>query len=145
MTGDNDDFLDKPSHGLTRDKVLEYLEKHPQQTNKREIARGLGVKGSGRVALRQILKQLEADGSVARVGKRAFASVDTPPPTGVVQFEKLDADGELFGRAVGKDGLYGPEILFSGFSASRRGKAPGKGDRALCRVEKGKDGVWRAS
>ena len=137
-------MTDTPLHGLSKQKVLDYLERHPNQTNKREIARGLGVTGSGRVALRQILKQLEEDGSIARVGKRAFASVDTPPPTTVVQFEAIDEQGDLIGRAQGEDGLFGPQIVFAGFMGKRRDKAPGRGDRALCRVEKSDDGEWRA-
>ncbi len=132
------------AHGLTRKKVLDYLERNPNQTNKREIARGLGVSGSGRVALRQILKQLEADGAVAKIGKRAFASVETPPPTGVVQFTDTDEHGELIGLAVGRDGTFGPPIIYSGTAGKNRGKAPAKGDRALCRVERDQNGVWRA-
>ena len=84
MSDSNDGEHQSSRHGLNKQRVLEYLEQHPDQTNKREIARALGVKGSGRVALRQILKQLEADGAVARTGKRAFTSTETPPTTTVV-------------------------------------------------------------
>ncbi|MBB34988.1 MAG: ribonuclease R [Hirschia sp.] len=129
---------------MNKQRVLEYLEQHPDQTNKREIARALGVKGSGRVALRQILKQLEADGAVARTGKRAFTSTETPPTTTVVQFESIDEHGELIGRAQGQEGLYGPNIVYAGFTGKRSGSAPARLDRALCRVEKDKNDVWHA-
>ena len=142
---DADNNNDRVSrHGLTKQRILDYLEKHPNQTNKREIARGLGVTGSGRVALRQILKQLEAEGAITKTGKRAYTSVDTPPSTSVVQFEAIDEHGDLVGRAIGTDGIYGPPIVFSGFSGKRKDKAPGRTDRALCRISKDDEGVWRA-
>ena len=131
---------------LTEQDVLDFLERHPDKSNKRDIARALGVKGADRVALRQILKKLEADGAVARVGKRAFASVDTPPPTCVVKFERVDDMGDLRGRAIGRDGAYGPDIIFAGghSNAKKRQASVGVSDRALCRVHKGRDGQWYA-
>ncbi|MAP94148.1 MAG: ribonuclease R [Ponticaulis sp.] len=129
---------------LTRQTVLDYLANNPGETNKRDIARGLGVNGEARRELRLILKQLEDEGVLSRVGKRSFARVDTPPPTGVVEFTHLDEHGELIGRAVGRDGLFGPDILYMGPRGKRRDPDPGIKDRALCDVEEGRDGVWRA-
>ena len=43
----------------------------------------------GRV-LREILKELEADGTLERTGKRAWAQADRPPPTGVVRGPFMD-------------------------------------------------------
>ena len=88
---------------LTRETVLEYLAQNPGDTNKRDIAKGLGVSGESRRELRLILKQLEDEGVISRIGKRSFSRADAPPPTGVVEFERVDEHGELIGRAVGKD------------------------------------------
>lgn len=129
---------------ITRQNVLDYLAENPGETNKRDIARGLGVSGEARRELRLILRDLENEGYLSRVGKRAFARVDTPPPTGVVQFERIDEHGDLIGRASGRDGLFGPDILYAGQKGKRRDSDPGVGDRALCDVEKGSDDIWRA-
>ncbi len=130
---------------ITRETVLDYLARNPGDTNKRDIAKGLGVSGEERRELRLILKQLEDEGVISRVGKRAFARSDAPPPTGVVQFEHVDEHGDLIGRASGKDGLFGPPIIYSGVKG-RRNKAsdPGIGDRALCDIEQSRDGNWYA-
>ncbi len=40
-------------------------------TRKQDIARGLDVKGRERQTLRQILKEMEAEGSLSPTGKRA--------------------------------------------------------------------------
>ena len=129
---------------LTRKTVLDYLADHPGETNKREIAKGLGVNGEARRELRLILKQLEDDGEISRVGKRAFARADTPPPTTIVEFQRLDEHGELVGRAIGRDGTFGPEIVYTGPRGRRKDPDPGIKDRALCDIERGRDGVWRA-
>ena len=129
---------------ITRQTVLDYLAKNPGETNKRDIARGLGANGEARRELRLILKQLEDEGAISRVGKRAFSRADTPPPTGIVEFTRINEDGELIGKAVGRDGLFGPEILYLGPRGKRRDPDPGVKDRALCDVQEGRDGVWRA-
>ena len=128
---------------LTRQHVLDFIAANPEATSKREIARGLKVKGEARADLRDILKELEDEGILSRVGKRAFAASDNPPPTGIVIFERVDEDGDLIGRASGRDGPFGPDILYMGASGRRTGpKPPGVGDRALCRIGL-VDGTWQ--
>src|SRR5262249_15640211 len=131
----------KPTR-VTREKVLAFLEKNPNLGSKRDIARALKISGDDRVVLREILSELEAEGALARTGKRAFQPVESPPPTGVVQFERVDADGELIGRCVGRDGLYGPDIYFAGTMGKGRQIALGVGERALCRISEQADGTW---
>ncbi|MBI1358848.1 MAG: ribonuclease R [Alphaproteobacteria bacterium] len=133
-----------PRGSPTREMVLDYLEKHPDHGTKRDIARGLHVTGGDRVALREILAELEREGALTRTAKRAWSPSEAPPPTGIVKFERIDSDGDLIGRAVGRDGPYGPDIHFAGGAGKSRHIALGVGERALCRVDKGADGVWRA-
>ncbi|MEL7031514.1 MAG: ribonuclease R [Pseudomonadota bacterium] len=126
-----------------RQTVLDFLKQNPDATTKQDIARGLKVKGRERQTLRAILKDLEADGTLTKTGKRAWAQSDAPPPTCVVLFERTDENGELIARAFGKEGAYGPDILYDGYSGKSRGPAPGVGDRGLARVKQS-DGVWTA-
>jgi ribonuclease R len=117
-----------------RETVLDFITKNPTLTTKQEIARGLNVKGRERQSLRRVLKDLEADGTLERTGKRAWAKTDTPPPTGVIVFEEIDNDGELMARSVGRDGAFGPPIRYAGYSGRSKGSAPGVGDRGLARI-----------
>ena len=114
--------------------VLDFLKEHPEATTKRDIARGLKVKGRERQNLREILKELEAAGTLERTGKRAWAQPDAPPPTTVILFHTIDEHGELYGQMQGKDGSFGPEIRYAGIAGKARKKEPGKGDRALCKI-----------
>lgn len=126
-----------------RDTVLAFIKEHPEATTKREIARGLKVKGKERQTLREVLRELESDGTLERTGKRAWAQADTPPPTGVVEFLRIDENSDLIGQAVGDKGPFGPDIIYAGLAGKRRSKEPGIGDRALCRVTQRQD-EWRA-
>jgi ribonuclease R len=133
----------------TREMVLDYLEKNPHLGAKRDIARGLDVATEHKPELRRILNELEAEGALVRTAKRAFSPAEMPPPTGIVRFERIDRDGELIGRAMGKDGPFGPDIIFAGASGAthRKGQRPlalGIGERALCKIEKSREGVWKA-
>ncbi|MEM9378108.1 MAG: ribonuclease R [Pseudomonadota bacterium] len=126
-----------------RATVLAFLEQHPDATTKQDIARGLKVKGRERQTLRAILKDLEADGTLTKTGRRAWARSETPPPTSVIVFERTDENGDLIARATGKDGPFGPDILYDGYSKKMRGPAPGIGDRGLARLKE-TGGVWTA-
>ncbi|MEO0881704.1 MAG: ribonuclease R [Pseudomonadota bacterium] len=126
-----------------RQTVLDFLDKNPTATTKQEIARGLKVKGRERQNLRAILKQLESEGRLTRTGKRAWAQADRLPPKGVVLFERLDEHGDLVGRMSGRDGPFGPDIVYAGVQGKRREPEPGIGDRGLCALFETRDG-WRA-
>jgi len=125
--------------------VLDYIRDNPTATTKQAIAKGLKVKGEERAALRAILRELEADGALERTGKRAWSQADRPPPTGIVEFMRIDKNGDLIGKSIGDNGPFGPDITYAGPSGKPRGKtkAPGVGDRALCKINED-DGEWRA-
>ncbi|MEM7492616.1 MAG: ribonuclease R [Pseudomonadota bacterium] len=124
--------------------VLDFLRENPNATTKQEIAKGLAVKGRERQTLRGILKELEADGTLKKTGKRAWAKTDTPPPTCVITFEGRNEDGELTARAVGKEGPFGPQLIYDGYNGKMRGPAPGIGDRGLARLKEHEGGYWTA-
>jgi ribonuclease R len=128
---------------LTRDAVLDWLDKHPGEMGRRDLARAFNAKGPDRAVLRQILKELEEEGAIARSGRKSYAAAENPPPTGVVHFERVDSMGDLLGRMTGRDGLWGPDIRLAVRKAGKHGGALGTGDRALCRIENA-DGNWVA-
>lgn len=122
--------------------VLDFIKDNPTATTKRDIARGLKVKGKERQILREILTELEKAGALERTGKRAWSQKDRPPSTGIVEFTHIDKQGDLIGKAVGDNGPYGPDVIYAGAATKRAGKAPGIGDRALCKMVE-TDGEWQ--
>ena len=129
-----------PRPPLTKEIVLDAINKGVSA--KADLARVLGVKGDERVLLRKFLKELESDGKLGRVGKRAFASSEQVAGGGVMEVVDRDTDGELLARMRGKDGLFGPTVRVAPGEArgGKDGPALGVGDRFLAKIDKDHDG-----
>jgi ribonuclease R len=104
---------------------------------KREIARAFNIKGAARIALRRMLKDLEADGAIGRRRKSLHKPGLLP---GVVLADMIarDRDGDLLAAPAEWDTGQGPapQILVMAKARQKPGlPAPAPGDRALMRVE----------
>lgn len=119
-----------------RAEVLAWLEANPKQNGKREVARAFGLKGQQKIALKAILKELQADGKIERRGKR-FSKPGTLPPVAVLDITARDRDGGLLARPVQWDETRDGKRPVVSIIHSSRGKSPtaGIGDRVLARIE----------
>ncbi len=110
----------------------------PGKIGKREIARAFDVKGSDRIGLKALLKQLESDGAVERRGK-SIHTAGALPPVVVADITGRDHDGDLVAEPTEWDNAeHGapPRIIVNVPKRPRPGQIiPGVGDRVLLRVE----------
>ncbi|MDQ6703712.1 MAG: VacB/RNase II family 3'-5' exoribonuclease, partial [Pseudomonadota bacterium] len=113
--------------------------KAPGKIGKREIARAFNVKGPAKIALKRMLKDLEADGAIERRRKSLHKPSLLP---GVVLADMIarDRDGDLLAAPAEWDMGQGPapQILVMAKARQKPGApapAPAPGDRALMRVE----------
>jgi ribonuclease R len=109
---------------------------------KREIARAFGIKGADRIALKKLLKQLEAEGIV----ERSHKSLHQPgllPAVVLADISGRDGNGELIAVPVEwdtQDHGPAPKITLHLPRKPRPGvPTPGVGDRALIRTERIRD------
>jgi ribonuclease R len=115
--------------------------KAPGKISKREIARAFNIKGAARIALKRMLKDLEAEGAVERRQK----SLHRPgllPTIVLADVIARDRDGDLLAAPAEWDVTQGPapKILLMTRARSKPGTpAPAPGDRALMRVEPVRD------
>ncbi|MFN0193401.1 MAG: ribonuclease R [Aestuariivirga sp.] len=123
-------------------QILEFIRNSPSKVGKREIARAFGVKGSGKIDLKAILKSLERDGKLAREKSRV-REVSSMPMSGAVEIEGIDEDGELFGRLIEWDETIDGPAKPLLIEPARRQPAPGPGDRVFCRIEPFVSGRYR--
>ena len=111
-------------------------ERAPARVTKRDIARAFGVKGEAKAELKLIIKDLQAEGAVAR-GRKALTVQGRLPSLVVADIAELVRDGELIAKPVewSGEGL-APRILVRRSRLKRdRGSTPGLGARVLMRVE----------
>ncbi len=120
----------------TKDEILAWISDNPTQTSKRDIAKAFGIKGAGRIDLKRLLKELEADGHLEK-RRKTYRDPERLPPVSVLQVQEPDADGDLFARPLEWQGE-GPEprILLVLRAAD---PALGAGDRILARLTAVKD------
>ena len=109
---------------------------------KREIARAFGIKGADRIALKRLLKELEAEGVVER-RRKSLHRPGVLPAVVLVDITSRDANGELIAVPVEwdiQDQGPAPRILLHVPRKPRAGvPAPGVGDRALVRADRLRD------
>ncbi|RAK51003.1 ribonuclease R [Phenylobacterium deserti] len=124
-----------------RDTLVNYL-RETGEADRAAIARAFGLKGADRRALREMLKELEGEGTVARRGRSGFAQVGALPEVGVVDVSERDADGELLVKLVkGEDA---PLVILAPDREAEAGQAPGLGDRLLVRFVRLESGEYEA-
>ncbi len=119
-----------------RDDILTFIASQPGKVGKREIAHHFGIKGSARIALKRVLKELAEEGVVETRQKRLMRPGDLPPVL-MVNIVARDIDGELLAEPVQwEEEEHGkpPKILVLPERHKRPGPAGGIGDRALVRL-----------
>jgi ribonuclease R len=122
-----------PKHtpALDKARVLELL---ASGANKRDLAKKLSLKGSDRIQLKRILKELQAEGAIQGSPKRGFTKPGELPEVGIVEITGVDADGETLARPLDWNSNDAPPVIY--LIPPKDGAAPGPGDRLLARLEK---------
>jgi ribonuclease R len=125
----------KPAAALpTKDQILAFIRESPVPVGKREIAKAFNVKGADRVGLKDLLRDLRAEGTVARGTRRELMDPVALPEYLVIEVIGPDADGDVLARPVhwnADDGAPPPQIVVLPAPAHA---APGSGDRLLARL-----------
>ena len=112
------------STGLPDRGTLAAFVQEAGETDVGEIAKHFGLKGADRRALRQMLKDLEGDGALAKRGRRGFAEPGALPPVGVADVVTRNDDGDLYVQLVKGEDDTAPVRLAAGPDEAKAG-APG--------------------
>ena len=128
----------------SREELIAYIggapapngERPPARVTRRDIARAFGVKGEAKSELKLLIKDLEAEGAIAR-GRGAFQPEGRLPSIVVAEIAARDRDGELIAKPAEWDEEEPPPRILVRRSRSKREKAPepGLGVRVLMRAE----------
>jgi len=79
------------------DEIIAFVQENPDRATKRDISRAFSIKGEERIWLKNVLRRLEADGKIAKKGKR-YPPKDGLPPVALLDIFGRDGDGDLLAR-----------------------------------------------
>ena len=82
----------------SKKELLDFIRDSPVPVGKKEIARAFQIRGSDRVALKTLIKELEDDGQLERHGRRGLTRSGGLPEVLVVEIAGRDPDGELLAK-----------------------------------------------
>ncbi len=128
----------------TKEQVQTFIEESETPVGKREIAKAFNIKGSDRIYLKQILKELVSDGVLEQGRKRSLSAPGSLPAVGVIDVIRIDEDGDVIATPLRWEGDGTPPRIYVSQKGNSRTKAPGVGDRLLARLAKQKDGSYEA-
>lgn len=132
----------RPAAGLPdKDTLLAFL-REAGSAEKTDIARHFGLRGNDRRALREMIRELEAEGRLGKRGRKGFSEAAALPPVGVADVVERDVDGEFYVRLV-EASPDAPRAILVPDNTGKTGAAPGLGARVLAKFSRGEDG-WEA-
>jgi len=132
----------RPPAGLPDKAALLAFLREAGAAEKADIARHFGLKGNERRMLREMIRDLEADGKLGKRGRKGFSEVGALPPVGVADIVERDIDGDLFVRLV-EASDDAPRALLIPDNGGKTGPAPAMGDRVLVKFARTEAG-WEA-
>ena len=125
---------DDPSAALpSREAIRRFIREQPGRVGKREIARAFSLGPEQRAALRDLLKDMAAEGDAAPTGHRRFRAPGRLPESMIVQITGTDPDGDALARPVGWEGA-GPPPLVLMLPEGHGRPALAPGERVLARL-----------
>ncbi len=123
----------------SKEAILKWIHENPGLVAKRDIAKAFGIKGAGRIELKRLLKEMEAEGVLARK-RRTYRDAEKLPPVSLLTVLPPDTQGDLFARPMEWAGEgEEPKILFI---AKKGDPALAAGDRILARLTEVEGAFW---
>lgn len=125
----------------TKEQILAFIQQAASKVGKREIAKAFDIKGGARIALKRVLAEMVAEGTLSGRRKDLRESGHLPP-VAVLEVTGRDEDGDLIARPIAWDEADGerPSVLLLAHLPPARGgeaaAAIGVGDRVLARISR---------
>ena len=126
----------------SRQQILDFIASSDTPAGKREIAKGFGLNGADKIALKALLKDMTDEGLIDIAPGRAFHKMGGVPKVTVLRV--TDADGDTVWAVPERweaEGIPQPRLRV--IERGRKASALGPGDRILARTEEAGSG-WIA-
>jgi len=127
----------------SKEKVLAFIRESTTPVGKREIARAFRIKGSNRIPLKAMLKELEREGILESREKKKVMQPGHLPPVMVIEVADIDEDGEQLATPPDWDSETPPPRIF--LAPDNRSRAAfATGEQVLARLTRNEDGSYEA-
>ncbi|MBR7158452.1 MAG: ribonuclease R [Alphaproteobacteria bacterium] len=80
--------------------LVSYLQDNSGRVGKREIARAFNIRGDDRIALKEMLREMENSGVISKGNRRSISMAGVLPQTCPVEVTGEDSDGYLIARPL---------------------------------------------
>lgn len=123
---------------LIKEAIFDFIRASATPVTKRQVARAFNIKGGeNRVALKQILKSLEKDGSLTKLPGGVYSAPDGLPSVSVIKITEITIDGDVFAQPMEwNEELLGAPPRIEIIPDTKSFKNVRDGSKALCRVSK---------
>ncbi|VDC21262.1 ribonuclease R [Pseudogemmobacter humi] len=117
----------------TKDQIRQWITDNPGLSSKRDVAKAFGLKGEDRAELKRLMREMEAEGDLAKRSRR-FQARGELPPVALLKVLPPDPAGDLFAEAMeeGVDPDAGRILIVP----KKGDPALAAGDRILARLSK---------
>ncbi len=130
---------------FSRDGILRFLSESPTPLTKRELASAFDITGDGRIILKDMLRELEAEGAIVKQPGQAYAVPLALATVGVIEITDIDTDGDLLAKPTEWDEPTQGDLPRIEVMPDKKGHADmGPGDRALARLKRINDKFYEA-
>jgi ribonuclease R len=124
----------------SKEDILKFVEGFSGKVGKREVARAFHIRGDDRIHLKQLLKEMEAQGLLDRAHKGIIHTAGGLPAISVVEITGVDRQGDLTAHPANWKGPEAaPHIMIP---IRPRMPALGVGDRALVNLTRMDEGHY---
>ncbi len=123
----------------SREEVLEALANEPGLKGKRDLARVFGIRGDMRVPFKQMLREMEDDGLIARSRKTLRRAAELPSVTVLDIPTEADPDGLIAFPASWNEAEDGERPVVVIETPRNARVVPAPGDRILARISRSED------
>lgn len=123
----------------SKQDILNWIKDNPSKASKRDVARAFGIKGSARIDLKRMLKELAEEGLIEK-RKRNYRGAGDLPPVSVLMIEAIDG-GDLSARPMEWEGE--GEMPRALVIPQAKDPALTGGDRILARLTKLPEGEFQ--
>ena len=128
-----------------KETLFRHIAESPQPLTKRELVRAFDIKGDDRRILKDMIRDLEDSGQIAKGPGQKYSVPDSLPAVTVIEVTEIDIDGDAFAKpAEWNEEAQGPTPRIE-IVPGKKGHPPLKeGDRALAALKKYTDKLYEA-